>query len=46
MGFLNEICGRPDNEKAMILLVVGKPARGCLVPAIRKKPLEEVAAFL
>jgi iodotyrosine deiodinase len=46
MGFLNEICGRPDNEKAMILLVVGKPAEGCLVPAIVKKPLDEVAAFL
>jgi iodotyrosine deiodinase len=46
MGFLNDICGRPDNEKAMILLVVGKPAENCLVPAIEKKPLEEVAVFL
>ena len=27
MGFLNEICGRPDSEKAYILLVVGYPAR-------------------
>jgi iodotyrosine deiodinase len=35
MGFLNEICGRPDYEKAMILLVVGRPAEGCLVPAMR-----------
>jgi nitroreductase len=46
MGFLNEICGRPDNEKAMILLVAGRPAPGCLVPAIGKKPLDEVATFL
>jgi iodotyrosine deiodinase len=46
MGFLNEICGRPDNEKAMILLVAGKPAKDCLVPAIAKKPLGEVAVFL
>lgn len=46
MGFLNEICGRPEGEKAMILLVVGKPAEGCLVPAIGKKPLGEVAVFL
>ena len=46
MGFLNEICRRPENEKAMILLVVGKPADGCHVPAIGKKPLEEVAVFL
>lgn len=46
MGFLNQICGRPDHEKAMILLVVGKPAENCLVPAIGKKPLAEVAVFL
>jgi nitroreductase len=46
MGFLNEICGRPENEKAMILLVVGKPAAGCQVPAIGKKPLDEIATFL
>jgi hypothetical protein len=46
MGFLNEICGRPDYEKAMILLVVGRPAEGCLVPAIAKKALGEVAVFL
>ncbi len=46
MGFLNEICGRPDNEKAMILLVVGRPAPGCLVPAIGKKALDEVATFI
>lgn len=46
MGFLSEICGRPDNEKPVILLVVGKPAEGCLVPAIDRKSLEEVAVFL
>ncbi len=46
MGFLNEICGRPDNEKAVVLLVVGKPADGCRVPAIVKKPLDEIARFI
>lgn len=46
MTFLNAICGRPDNEKAMILLVVGYPAEGCQVPAITKKPLGEIASFL
>lgn len=46
MNFLNQLCGRPDNEKALILLVVGYPAEGCLVPAIGKKPLEEIASFL
>ncbi|HRJ69463.1 MAG TPA: nitroreductase family protein [Beijerinckiaceae bacterium] len=46
MGFLNEICGRPDNEKPVILLVVGYPAETCTVPTIRKKPLEEIAVFI
>lgn len=45
MGFLSEICERPDNEKAVILLVVGKAAEGCLVPAIGKKPFDAVAEF-
>ncbi len=46
MAFLNEICGRPDNEKALILLVVGYPAEGCRVPAITRKPLGEIASFI
>ena len=46
MGFLNDICGRPENEKAIVLLVVGKPAEGCRVPAIAKKPLEQIARFI
>ena len=46
MNFLNAICGRPENEKALILLVVGYPTEGCTVPAIAKKPLGEIASFL
>ena len=46
MGFLNEICGRPDNEKPIVLLVVGKPAEGCRVPDITKKSLDEIARFI
>ena len=46
MGFLNELLGRPDNEKPYILLVVGHPAEHCMVPNIRKKSLEEIASFL
>lgn len=46
MNFLNEICGRPDNEKALILLVVGYPAEGVTVPAIERKPLSDIAQFL
>jgi iodotyrosine deiodinase len=46
MGFLNEILGRPAHERPFLLLVVGYPAEGAAVPAIRKKPLEEIATFL
>jgi iodotyrosine deiodinase len=46
MGFLNKVCGRPESEKAMILLVVGYPAEGTEVPVITKKPLDEIAMFL
>jgi iodotyrosine deiodinase len=46
MGFLNEILGRPANEKPFLLLVVGYPAESAVVPAITKKPLDEIAVFL
>jgi nitroreductase len=48
MGFLNEICDRPPSEKPVILLVVGYPKPGCLVPVHGgiKKPLEQIAAWL
>ncbi len=46
MGFLNEICGRPANEKPYVLLVAGYPADGCKVPKISRKPLEEVSVWI
>lgn len=48
MGFLNEICRRPENEKPAILLVVGHPASDCRVPVAAgiKKPLEEIASWI
>lgn len=45
MGFLNEIFGRPANEKPFVLLVVGYPAQGATVPAITKKPLGEIMSW-
>ena len=45
MGFLNEICGRPDNEKAVILLVAGYPAEDARVPDIRRKGADEVIVW-
>lgn len=46
MGFLSEILGRPGNERPFLLLVVGYPAEGAVVPDIGRKPLEEIATFL
>jgi iodotyrosine deiodinase len=46
MGFLNAICGRPDNEKALILLVAGHLAEGAKVPDIRRKRLDEVSVWI
>jgi iodotyrosine deiodinase len=45
MGFLGEICGRGDNERAFLLLPVGYPADDCEVPIITKKPLDQIATF-
>jgi iodotyrosine deiodinase len=45
MGFLNEICERPENERAFILLVAGYPADDARVPDIQRKPLSEIASF-
>jgi iodotyrosine deiodinase len=46
MGFLSEICGRPENEKPSILLVTGYPAEGATVPRITRKPLETIADWI
>ncbi len=42
MGFLREILGRPKNEKPYLLIPVGYPAEGCVVPDITKKPRGDV----
>jgi nitroreductase len=45
MGFLWELLGRPPNEKAFLILPVGYPAEGAMVPDIPRKPLEEIAVW-
>lgn len=45
MNFLNQILGRPENEKPFLILVVGYPAEGAMVPDISKKTLDEIATF-
>ena len=46
MGFLNEIVGRPDNERPFILFPVGYPAEDAQVPDIKRKSLDEVASWI
>jgi len=47
MKFLNAILGRPaDLERPFLLLVVGHPATGVMIPDISRKPLGEIAGFI
>jgi iodotyrosine deiodinase len=46
MGFMSEILGRPDNERPLLLIPVGYPDDGATVPALDKKPFDEIAAFV
>jgi iodotyrosine deiodinase len=46
MGFLNGILHMPPDAKPFLILVVGYPADDARVPAISKKPLEEIATFV
>lgn len=46
MGFLNEILGRPANERPFLLVVVGYPAADATVPDITRKPLDAIATYL
>jgi iodotyrosine deiodinase len=45
MGFLNEVLGRPSNERPFLLLVTGYPADGAVVPVLARKPFEEMVSF-
>ena len=44
MGFLRELLGRPDNEKATMIIAAGHPAADATVPKMAKvkKPLSEI----
>lgn len=47
MKFLNKILGRPtDLERPFLLMVIGYPATGAMVPDIHRKPLQEIASFV
>jgi len=48
MGFLRDICKRPQSEKPFVLMVVGYPAKDAKVPAhaLIKKDLGQISTFL
>jgi iodotyrosine deiodinase len=46
MGFLSKVLHRPDHERPFLLIPVGYPADDCTVPAITRKPLDQIATFI
>jgi iodotyrosine deiodinase len=46
MRFLSEALGRPAHEVPFILFPVGYPTEGATVPALARKPLEEVSVWV
>jgi nitroreductase len=46
MKFLNEVLGRPQNERPFLLLVVGYPSEDAEVPDISRKSLQDFASFV
>ncbi|MBA3788199.1 MAG: nitroreductase family protein [Actinobacteria bacterium] len=42
MGFIRDLLGRPANERPFCVIPVGFPAPGTTVPAIERKPLDEI----
>jgi nitroreductase len=45
MGFLREICRRPESERPFLLIPVGYPADGCQVPDLMRKPLDQAVQW-
>jgi len=43
MGFLHRILQRPENERAYMLIALGYPEKGCKVPDLQRKSLEQIA---
>jgi iodotyrosine deiodinase len=46
MGFLNEILGRPENERPFIVIPVGYPSADATVPRLEKKPVSDIVEFV
>lgn len=46
MGFLEEICNRPKNERAYLLIPVGLPAANARVPILKKKTFSQYCEII
>jgi nitroreductase len=46
MGFLNQLLGRPKEERPFLLLVTGYPASDAQVPDLSRSPLADIATFV
>ena len=48
MGFLRAACERPEWEKPLMIVVVGRPSEDATVPAhaLKKKPLSQISSWL
>lgn len=42
MAFLTKLLGRPENERPFCMFPIGYPSDDCVVPDLRRKPLEDV----
>ncbi len=46
MGFLHKILERPENERAYMLIALGYPKKGCKVPDLQRKSLEQIVVVV
>lgn len=46
MSFLTDLLNRPKTEKPFLLLAVGYPETGTMVPDINKKSLDEITTYM
>ena len=48
MRFLNQVCERPNDEKAYMLIVAGYPTADATVPehALIKKSLDDISSWI
>lgn len=46
MAFLQQILGRPENERPFLLIPVGYPADGCETPNLSRKSLDAISVWI